>query len=508
MEYNLKNNTVGVLSTVLDSVSEQPVDIDFTLPDYCSDIEKILRCRLIPKIYNKNLSGGQLQLDGTTVVNILYTDSKNNIRACEQSIPFNASFAVKEIPDNVVVETSAKCEYVNCRPLSQRRISIHGAFSLYAKVYTKGKLSLFSPDYESDIEYDTKDITVSSLTSLCQEQFSAGDEIQVINKPPVELVLDSDVRAVITDYKIIPDKIVFNGELNVRLLYLSSTESSSVNQIDYSIPFTKTVDCDRLDENTKASVNLSVLSYDVRLKSDILSENPVVNIDSRLCATITGYKNEDVTVICDAYSTDLILELEKTRVTVPSNADVLENSFMYKDSVSVADCDIEETIDFNVLYSLNNFAINNDNIILNSKLNVCILAINSEKEPEYIERTLEFDKEFENNGFNNIINALTQINSVSYRIADNGTIELRCEIKYSVTAERNCPYTLVTSISADEENKTQKRGDALVLYFAEEGEKIWDIAKRYNTRKTLILDENALESDMLEKAQMLLIPMV
>ena len=146
MEYNLKNNAVGVLSTVLDSVSEQPVDIDFTLPDYCPDIEKILRCRIIPKIYNKNLSGGQLQIDGTTVVNILYTDSKNNVRACEQSIPFNASFAVKEIPDNAVVETSVKCEYVNCRPLSQRRISVHGAFSLYAKVYTKGKISLFSPD--------------------------------------------------------------------------------------------------------------------------------------------------------------------------------------------------------------------------------------------------------------------------------------------------------------------------------------------------------------------------
>jgi hypothetical protein len=508
MEYNLKNNAVGVLSTVLDSVSEQPVDIDFTLPDYCPDIEKILRCRIIPKIYNKNLSGGQLQIDGTTVVNILYTDSKNNVRACEQSIPFNASFAVKEIPDNAVVETSVKCEYVNCRPLSQRRISVHGAFSLYAKVYTKGKISLFSPDYDSGIEYDTKEITASSLSSLCQEQFSAGDEIQIVNKPPVEIVLDSGVRAVITDYKVIPNKLVFNGELNVRLLYLSNADSSTVNQIDYSIPFTKTVDCDGLDESTKASINISVLSYDVRLKSDILSENPVVNIDSRLCATVTGYKNEEVTVICDAYSTDYILELEKIRITFPCDAEVLEDSFMLKDAVSVADCDIEEIIDFNVNYSLNNFAINNDNIILNSKLNVSILALNSEKEPEYIERSLEFDKEIKNSGFNNISSAFAHINSVSYRIADNSTIELRCEIKYSLTAEKNCSYTLVSSISADEDNKTQKREDALVLYFAEDGEKIWDIAKRYNTRKNLIVDENALESDILEKAQMLLIPMV
>ena len=508
MEFNLKKNPVGVLSTVLDSVSEQPVDIDFTLPDYCPDIEKILRCRIIPKIYNKNLSGGQLQLDGTTVVNILYSDSKNNVRACEQTIPFNASFSLKEIPDNAVVEISAKCEYVNCRPMSQRRLTVHGAFSLYAKVYTKGEIDLFSPDDDNNIEYDTKTISVSSLSSLCQEQFSAGDEIQAVNKPPVELVLNSGVKAILTDYKVISDRLVFNGELNVRLLYLSNTDSSTVNQLDYSIPFTKTVDCDGLDENTTVSINLSVLSYDVHLKSDILSENPVVNIDSRLCATVTGYKNEEVKVICDAYSTEYALELEKSRFTVPDEAEVLVNTFMFKDAVNLSDCDIEEIIDFNVSYQLNNFTINNENIILNSKLNVCILALNSEKEPEYIERCVEFDKEIDNNGFNNISGVFAQINSVSYRIADNGTIELRCEIKYSITAEKNSTYTLVTSITADEENKIKKRNDALVLYFAGGGEKIWDIAKRYNTRKSLILDENALESDILENPQMLLIPMV
>ena len=51
MEYNLKKSSIGILQTCLDTVSEQPVDIDFTLPDYCPDIEKILRCKITPKIY-------------------------------------------------------------------------------------------------------------------------------------------------------------------------------------------------------------------------------------------------------------------------------------------------------------------------------------------------------------------------------------------------------------------------------------------------------------------------
>ncbi len=509
MEFNLKKTSVGVLSSALDAVSEQPVDIDFTLPDYCPDIEKILRCKITPKIYNRNLSGGQLQIDGTTVVTILYTDSKNSVRACEQSVPFNTSLSLKEIPDNPVIETYTKCEYLNCRPLSQRRLTVHGAFSLYAKVYNRGTVELFSPENDEELEFNTKNITVSALTALCEEQFSAGDEIQIVNKPPVELVLDSDVRANITDYKIIPDKLMFNGELSVRLIYLSSADATTPQQIDYVIPFSKIVDCHGLNENTTASVKLSLLSYDIRLKSDILSETPVVNIDSRLSATVAGFTPEEVEVVLDAYSTEFPVELEKSRITLPIDTKVIEDTFMLKNAVELSDCDISEIIDFNVNYSLQNYIVNDENITLNSKLNVCVLALNGDKEPVYIERAIEFAKEIENtSGFNNISAVSAEILSVSYRISDNSTIELRCEIKYSITADVNESYTIVSAITADEEKKLSKRSCALVLYFADAGEELWDIAKRYNTRKKLIYEENELEGDVLETPEMLLIPMV
>lgn len=508
MEYDLKKTAVGVLSTSLDAVSEQPVDIDFTLPDYCPDIEKILRCKIIPKIYNRNLSGGQLQIDGTTVVNILYADSKNNVRACEQSLPFNVSFNLKEVPDNPVIETCVKCEYLNCRPLSQRRITVHGAFSLHAKVLSKGSVDLFSPEEDSNLEYNTEEITVSALSALCQEQFSAGDEIQVVNKPPVELVLDSDVRASVSDYKVIPGKLVFNGELNVRLIYLNNSDVSAVHQLDYSIPFTKTVDCGGLDEDTKTSVKLSLLSYEIRLKNDILSETPVVSVDSRLSATVKGYNCENVTVVLDAYSTEIQVEPEKTRVCAAENTEILQDTFMFKDSVSISDCDISEIEDFNVKYNLNSYKLDDEKITLNSKLNVCILALNEEKDPQYIERAIEFDKTIDNSGFNNISCASAEILSVSYRIADNNTIELRCEIKYTLILEKNKAYTIVTSIKADEDNKIKKRNSALVLYFGDKGESLWDIAKRYNTSKRLILEENSIEEETLNNSQMLLIPMV
>ncbi len=508
MEFNLIKTPVGILAKALDAVSEQPIDIDFTLPDYCPDIEKILRCKITPNIYNRNLSGGQLQVDGTTVVNILYTDAKNNVRACEQSIPFNAAFPLKEIPDNPVIETYTKLEYLNCRPLSPRRLTVHGAFSLYAVVKYIGKADIFSPDTDSKLEFNTKKIQVSALECLCQEQFSAGDEIQIVNKPPVEVILDSDVRAVITDYKIIPDKLMLNGELNVRLLYLSSVDSPEVQQADCSIPFSKILDCSGLTADYETSVKLSLLSCEIRLKNDILSETPVVNVDGRLSLSAASYGEKEAEIILDAYSTEFPVELDSAVLSVITDTKVIEDSFMYKDSVSLPDCDLAEITDFNVNYSLVSTAVSESKITLNSKLNVCILALNSDKEPFYAERAVEFSKELDCGGFNEVSSAYAQINSVSYRIAENGEIELRCEIRYLVTADKTESFKVITAISADEDKKVIKRNTPLVLYYADKGERLWDIAKSFNTGKSLISEENNLGDDILQEAKMLLIPIM
>ena len=74
MDYLLKKQTLDIAEDILDTVTQQPVDLDFTLPDYCPDIEKILKCTLLPKIYSRNLSAGQLRVDGASLVRILYCD--------------------------------------------------------------------------------------------------------------------------------------------------------------------------------------------------------------------------------------------------------------------------------------------------------------------------------------------------------------------------------------------------------------------------------------------------
>ena len=510
MELNLTKTPVASLVETLNTVSEQPVDIDFTLPDYCPDIERILRCKIAPKIYNRNLSGGQLQVEGNTVISILYVDSeKGTIRACEQSLPFSASFRISDVPDDYVVETSVKCEYVNCRALSRRRLTVHGAFSLYVKVLTAGTIDLFSPENIENIEFKTTEMKVSALKALAGEQFTVADEIQINGEPPVELIIDSNAKATITDYKVITDKLMLNGELNVRVLYISDIETGNPKQLDYIVPFSQVVDCMGLDEDGSVCVNLSVLSYDLSLKSEMLAEDPLITIDARVCATVLGYTPDSVEIATDAYSTEFVSEPECVRLNVPVCTKLMSDSFIHKESLPFEGVNVSEIIDFDTTVCPIVANIADGKLTINSKVNINILAYNSENEPIYVERALDVCKEVDiTEDYNKVVCSDMSIISVSYRLGDDDNIEIRCELKYNVALQKVSCINIVSDVNVDDSKPLAKRKCSLTLYYADKGEKIWEIAKQYKTRQNMIVSENELMTETLEEPIMLLIPTV
>lgn len=61
----------------------------------------------------------------------------------------------------------------------------------------------------------------------------------------------------------------------------------------------------------------------------------------------------------------------------------------------------------------------------------------------------------------------------------------------------------------DDSVKKERDGDySIKLYFGVENEAVWDIAKRYSTSVSAVMEENELPGEKLESGGMLLIPIV
>ncbi len=509
MELNQEKRSFRTPWIVTDAVAEQLADADITLPDYCPNIEKILKCTLTPKIQTRSLSGGQLQIEGFCVITVLYVDGdKKSVRCCEQNVNFSQTFSVKDTPENYVILTKTKSEYINCRALSPRRLVIHGAFSLYAKVIAAKTTELYTLD-DSTLEARKIQIQCADLKSLCQEQFTVSEEISAADKPAIESLLYSSVSASVTDCKAVTGKLMVNGEINLRMFYLTDIESGQTAKTEYVVPFSQVIDCAGAEEENRSVLDCEVLSYEIRLKNDVLSEKPLIALDVKICLTEEGFVSRDEYIVTDAYSTKYCSVPCFETVRTIADAVPVSDSFIEKITAKIDNCQISKLLDIYPGNITLDAEASNGSVKAAGKINMCIVALNEEEFPVFIERTFDYSHTIAGaSGCNALMLPAVRMSGVSYRLADGNCIELRCEMKISGGAVKNESRRAVQSVEVDTEKPIETDDCALTLYFASKGESLWNIAKEHKTGLALLTAENGLDQDVIESPQMLLIPKI
>ncbi len=508
MDFTLTPKPVYSAVDALSLTSEQPVDLDFTLPDYCADVEKIFKCTVTPEIYSTNSGGGQLTVDGASIVNILYCSSdKKSLKCTQQTLPFSVSFNLSTQLLDFITSVKAKTEYVNCKAVSPRRLMVHGAVSLNVRVSEKKPDNLYVPEDTVLLQTDLRKTKVSELMSLQSEVFSVSESVSPNSKSPVSVILRSEIKAVLTDASAVGNRLLIKGELTLNMLYLTEHSSELPEQFTYVFPFVHNMECAGVDESLVREIELSLLSHDIKLKSDITSENPVIIIDTKLCASVSLRKETEVTYIKDAYSTACDTELEYTPVTLQSAVLPKISNIMSKSSLSLGETKISRIIDI----FCDNMTVKplvSDKLKLSGKANFCIIALDENSELLYIERSIDIENEEPlDDTYTASSDVSAMVKSISYRLTDNNLMELRAELSVMTKLLKTESIQAVSSIvdcgKIDDEDTC-----ALTLYFAESGENIWDIAKRYRTDKKALCIENNLSDSSLSENMLLLIPKV
>lgn len=506
MDFTLTPEPVYFAEDALSVTREQPVDLDFTLPDYCADVEKIFKCTVTPEVYSTNSGGGQLTVEGASLVRILYCSvDKKTLKCAEQTLPFSASFNLNSDATDFITSVKAKTEYVNCKAVSPRRLMIHGCVTLKVKVSEKKPSNLYLPPECGELQTDLRKTKVSELMSLQSEVFSVAESISVNSKNPVTTIMRSEVKTVLTDVSAVGNRLLLKGELTLCMLYCTEHTGELPEQFTYVCPFVHNMDCPDAQDSIVREIDLTLMSHDIKLKTDITGDNPLAILEAKLCASVACRKETEVTYISDAYSTICETELEYTPVTIETSVLPKITNLMSKSTINLGENKISRVIDI-FCDNVNIKPYVSDKLKLSGKANFCILALDENSELTYIERSIEIDNtEPLSDSFTSCDNITAMIKSVSYRLADNNNMELRAELLVLAKLTKTENIQAVMSVT-DCGESCDKDDCALTLYFADEGESIWDIAKRYRTDKRALCIENNLSQKELTDKMLLLIP--
>ena len=511
MEYQLDKENCFVCENVFEGSSEQPVDLDFSLPDYCPDIEKILKCRISPSVMSKNISADRLDVDGVAVIRLYYLDTKKQaIRLCEHTSPFSCSFNIKSTAQDLTAVAKVKTEYLNCRALTPRRLDIHGAFSVCVSVYAKSQQEQCTSINAPDVRQKQHSELVSCLSGIGQQQFSISEVLDIgQGKSSPESILRSDFAVNIDSAKALSDKLMLKGEAVLHLLYVTDIETGSQDTMSFNIPYTQVIDVQGMSDISLNDIRLEVMNYDVSLKSEYDESSTLVTLDSKICATVFAYNEKNLDVIDDAYSTEYELELTEKNCRFSHISALPENDISVRQEVKTGDNGITKIID-TWCDSINSICTNDGtSLSAKGKINCCILALDKDSVPFYAERPLEFTFKPDIPDTADIsANMNIACKSLNFRITGDNSVELKADLKITGFFTESKTSRCIVSASADEDKKRLKdKNAALTLYYADKGETLWDIARNYCTSVEAVMLENDLADDIIQAHSMILIPM-
>jgi hypothetical protein len=513
MDLNLSRDTVRINDPVFEGTAEHPIDCEIILPDYCPDIARILKSESCVSIDSKVIETNRMTVNGNVSIKIIYIpENSNSIRCVTHNSPFNHDFNAKDLSPNMFSKVKAKVEFTNCRPVGPRKVQIKVSLSISAKIWNDKEESFISDCDDDNVEMQKKTMKACSLVGSVETQMKVNDELEVpSSKPAVQSIIRSSAVAMVQDFKIISNKIIAKGEALIHTLYTSSAEDSRLEVIEHSIPISHIIELEGVDEGCTCDVHFIMGDIKVECESDADGENRIITVELTCTASARAYREQEVNALSDAFCISNEMNIKHKQMNIEHINSISKYNQMLRLSVETASVDISGITDCTATPSIMNVKFDGKEIIIEGSMAISIIASESNGSPISIEKAIPFVLKEDIINTSEVMRCEPEltVTSVAYSMMGIDKIDLRIECVleaaiFGVSYEN----VIAEMIIDDSSEKVCVPRKTLTLYFADKGENIWDIAKRYNTSMNAIKRENNLEDDELCDRSMLLIPKV
>ncbi len=509
MSMEIKKDTYSFCELFTRSKCEQAVSLEINLPDYCSDIKKILKCTVKAGISNVSVTGENISLSGTVVTRLIYVGENEKIDCFEQTDSLSCSTRIKDMPENPMIKAVTKTDYINCRALSQRRISVSGNIGASVYVYRDNKKEFPCHINSPDMECKKEKKTVSDLICQSEKTFDLSETVALDkDKEDIGKILRSDCRVKLESKKAVADKLLIKGELCCEILYTDS-EKNGITKVCHSMPISQILGVGGITDKSDIQLSLYPSQFTVSAKNDSAGRCRLLEFAARVSATVRCRQDKEIELIKDCYSTKYEMAGDYRNAVLYSCALSEEKEIVFEETVEFPDTD---TVNIKDMWCSN------------TECRLTGKDGKAEGECDFLLHGIYTDsKNIYRYGEKNLSAKVSiplkvkaektececdvTVLSLEWSPAGAGKVKIRAVLLLNCYISACDENRFLFEIQQSEKEKEQKY-PALCIYYAAGGEKIWDIARHYNTTETLIKSENGIKGDKTDKETMLMIPCV
>lgn len=492
MEYNIEKKCIGITQIIKEELQEQPLEAEWNLPDYCSDIERILKCRGEVRISTRRVTGRTAYLEGYTAVTLIYADSNKCISSYEQAIPFYCEIPLDN--DRVKrIDAEGALEYLNCRATSPKRVEVKGAIGLKIYFCSQESAEIVVNAQGEGIETDRHKHQITSVLGVFEKYMTVSDEVEITDgNLPLRSIISGCATLCDLDVNPITDKVIVKGNLRVKMIYCG--QKGNVRTLESTIPFNQIIDTEGSTELCQTDLKGQVTSLDLRPRTGVDGESRAVGVTAGLLLSVRVEETVECDLVENAYSTKYKAELTSCPVGLYSFKSDISKKITVQEEVELSA--ITEQI-FDVWCDQNNTFRGQDEVFsLNGNGVISILLSDSEGNPRYIERDVNYNFRSEIPATQNDMCIYTaRILDVGYTLKSNTSAEVRMTVEIDAKIYEQLKAIPLSNIVLDEDSpqKSQVGRSPIIVYYRSKEETLFEIAARYNTSVSAVRMANDIE---------------
>ncbi|MEG3030565.1 MAG: DUF3794 domain-containing protein, partial [Oscillospiraceae bacterium] len=312
-------------------------------------------------------------------------------------------------------------------------------------------------------------------------------------------ILRVETKNADTAIAVYQDKLTVKGEISADIFY-SQENSFDIKKYNKTFLYNQIIDIPNMKENYIPYADVYVSSFAIAQNQD--SKKLIANITAQIDAKV--FSKQQMIVVQDAFSRSFECEKQSESFLIDSNIYSVDKTvpFMLEDKFS-KEYTVSDVV-FEISQPRTYFEINKTTV--KAKLAAHVIARNVQNEYECFTKTddiyldwLEHCSQYDE--------ILLTLSLADYEILQSDDL---LKIKVNLHAQgfvmEKQKLEILHSLNENSEKPLEGAPEALILYYGQKGENVFDIAKEHRTSPQVIAQENQLAEKQLAENQMLLIP--
>ena len=477
---------------------------EYTLPDYMGDVKKILSVSATAVPSGKFVNDGAVEFSGIVSYDVLYSDSDGKLTKIQASSDYDFSQASDMEKYN---DSLAECRVAasSIRLSGPRKMTLRSSLICTVRVSEVEDVSYDGDafDMADMLETATKNIRIERVlfgTSPEREYAEEASKITSVSADDIEIIGTSGSVRIIESVPV-EDGVSVRGELIITSII--RTEEQPPFAIKKTVPFEENISLEGVTPDMKLMSDGYLTSVTTGIAED--GDGVCVTVNA-ICefACVAGI-NEELSVNTDAYLKNRDTECEY-------------EDFTYTELVCMANCD--EEVSYDVLRSeigcenvreilkLDGDVKNIDKKLCADKLTLSgdmsvygvACEISDDNSINYI--SVKFNFPFETNV--NIGCQIPEDSQIECYVScidtdsalDSDVLSVKCALKIGYRVSKKTNVRRLKSCNCFGETEYSDTKSCITVYYPEESETLFAVAKKFHTSSAKIASDNNLSESV------------